>query len=71
MTGDSTMNTAILSIPDAISAPQPAWATAAPIIPPTSACDDDVGSPSSHVMMSQAMAPMRPANTTPTVSASC
>src|SRR5206468_12104512 len=44
--------------------------TAAPAIPPTSACDDEVGNPRYHVMMSHTIAPMWPAKITPFVSRS-
>src|SRR5262245_51749985 len=43
---------------------QPARATAAPAYPPMRACDELVGRPKYHVMRSQAIAPVRPANTT-------
>ena len=58
------MNTAIFWNSEATSAPHPALATAAPAIAPTSACEDEVGSPKNHVMMSHAMAPIRPAKIT-------
>src|SRR6185312_9093234 len=48
------------------SAPQPAWATPAPAIPPMSACDDDVGRPHHQVRRSHTMAPTRPARITTT-----
>src|SRR5215208_787361 len=47
-----------------MSASHPAAATAAPDIPPTSAWDDDVGSPKNHVSTSQAIAPRSPAKIT-------
>ena len=43
--GDSTMNTPILRSPTGSSTPKPAMATAAPAMPPTSACDELVGRP--------------------------
>ena len=43
--GASTMNTPISRMPCATSTPEPPLATAAPAMPPTSACDDDVGKP--------------------------
>ncbi len=43
--GDSTMNTPIVRSPDGISTPKPPWATAAPAMPPMSACDELVGRP--------------------------
>jgi len=67
MIGDSTMNTAILRRPAACSDAHPECATAAPAIPPTRAWDEDVGNPKYHVMMSQAIAPISPANTTASV----
>ena len=62
--GESTMNTAIFWNPLAINAPHPASATAAPAMAPTRACEELVGSPSHHVMMSHAIAPTRPAKIT-------
>ena len=43
----------------------PALATAAPTIPPTSACDDDDGSPRIAVTTFQTIAPTSPAKITP------
>src|SRR5712691_59712 len=63
-TGERTTNTAIFWNSDVTSAAHPALATAAPAIAPTSACDEDVGRPKSHVMMSHAIAPTRPAKMT-------
>src|SRR2546429_3964772 len=48
----------------------PAAATAAPALPPISACDDEVGRPRYHVIRSHAMAPIRPQNTTDRLSTS-
>ena len=42
----------------------PDFTTAAPPSPPTSACEELVGSPSSQVMMFQRMAPVSPLATT-------
>ena len=65
MIGDSTMNTAIFCSPPVTRALQPAEATAAPLMAPTSACDELVGSPTYQVITSQAIAPSRPAKITP------
>ena len=65
MIGDRTMNTAIFWKPLAISALQPAAATAAPLIAPTSACEELVGSPKYQVIRSQMIAPLSPAKITP------
>jgi hypothetical protein len=62
--GDTTMKTAVFSKLDPSTTLQPALATPAPITPPISACDDEVGSPSHQVVRFQAIAPTRPANTT-------
>ena len=43
--GDSTMKAMVLIRPLAISAPVPAFATAAPTRPPISACEEDDGMP--------------------------
>ncbi len=59
--GDRKMKTPILRKPEEISEAQPALATAAPAMPPTSAWDEEDGSPSHQVIRSQAMAPTRPA----------
>ena len=67
MIGERTMNTAIFWNPDPMSEFQPAFATAAPAMPPISAWEDDVGSPRYQVSTSHAMAPISPANTTPMV----
>jgi len=45
MTGASTMKSVILSSPDGISAPKPAFATAAPAKPPIRACEELDGMP--------------------------
>ena len=71
MSGDSMMKTPILRRPSEMSTPKPALATAAPAIPPTSACDELVGSPSQNVTRFQPMAPTSPAKTTPIDSTSC
>jgi hypothetical protein len=62
--GDTTMNTTVFSKLEPSTTPQPALATPAPITPPISACDDEVGRPSHQVVRFQAIAPTRPANTT-------
>lgn len=64
------MKTAIFWNPETMRAPQPALATAATAIAPTSACDELVGRPSHQVMMSQATAPMSPAKITALVKTS-
>src|SRR5438067_38939 len=70
MIGERTMNTAILRNPSAIRDPQPAFATAAPPMPPMRAWEDEVGSPRYQVIRSQAMAPTRPAKITDVVKTS-
>ena len=45
MSGDRTMKMPILRRPSETSTSKPAVATAAPAMPPTSACDELVGSP--------------------------
>src|SRR5437879_3288366 len=70
MIGDSTMNTAILRKPASSSEDHPAAATAAPAIPPISACEDDVGRPRYQVIRSHAIAPISPENTTDRLSTS-
>ena len=63
--GASTMNTAIVRRPSQTSTPNPAFATAAPAMPPISACDDDVGSPRKNVMRFQVIAPTSAAKMSP------
>ena len=50
--------------PLAISAPDPALATAAPTMPPTRACEELEGMPKYHVMTFQVIAHVRAPNTT-------
>ena len=45
MSGDRMMNTPIFRRPSVTSTWPPALATAAPAMPPTSACEELVGSP--------------------------
>src|SRR5437016_2425090 len=71
MRGESKMKTPILRKPSPSSDAQPAFATAAPAIPPTKACEDDVGRPAHQVMRSHPMAPIRPAKTTDCDSTFC
>ena len=66
VSGDRMMNTPILRSPSAISTCPPAFATAAPAMPPTSACDELVGSPRKNVSRFHEMAPTRPAKIMPT-----
>src|SRR3954470_21250799 len=49
------------STPSPWTAENPTEATAAPIMPPISACDDDDGTPNHHVTRFQVIAPIRPA----------
>ena len=63
------MNTAIVRSPSHTSTANPAFATAAPTMPPMSACDDEVGSPRKNVKRLQRIAPtsaakMRPIEST-------
>ncbi|MNC88826.1 hypothetical protein D3C83_46890 [compost metagenome] len=53
-----------------MSEPNPALAIAAPAYPPTSACDELVGSPTYHVIRSQTMAPISPPKMTADVTTS-
>jgi hypothetical protein len=82
--GEITMNIAVLRTLSVLSTCQPAFAMPAPPKPPMSACDDEVGSPSRHVIRFQVTAPTKPAKITasetipdsgrtvfPTVSATC
>jgi hypothetical protein len=80
--GDTTMKMTVFSRLAPFTTLQPALATPAPITPPISACDDEVGSPSHQVVRFHAIAPTSPANTTasltmagsmilPTVLATC
>ena len=66
-TGESTMNTRIFRMPAPMSECQPAWATAAPVTPPTSAWEELVGKPKYHVMRSHRMAPTIAEKMTPIV----
>ena len=50
--------------PEAMMAPAPALATAAPPYPPRRACDEELGSPSHQVMRFQTMAPISAARMT-------
>src|SRR5438270_119704 len=68
ISGDSTMNMPMVRNPVDFSTCVPDRTTAAPAMPPTNACDDDVGSPSQNVIRFQPMAPTNPAKTTPIVS---
>src|SRR3954447_9027163 len=65
--GAITMNTAITLRPLQMRELKPAAATAAPAIPPMSACELDVGRPSQKVNRLQAIAPINPAKITETV----
>lgn len=58
------MNKIGLIHPEAIRAPMPAFATAAPPYPPSNAWDEDDGNPSHQVTKFQTIAPRRPASTT-------
>src|SRR5437762_10914422 len=58
------MKTPILTSPPTTSAPNPAFASAAPAKPPMSAWEELVGSPKYHVTRSHAIAPTRPARIT-------
>src|SRR5690242_1066135 len=49
------------STPSPSTAENPTEATAAPIMPPISACDDEDGIPNHQVTRFQVMAPIRPA----------
>ncbi len=46
--------------PPGISAPKPAFAMAAPAYPPSSAWDEELGSPAYQVIRSHTIAPIRP-----------
>ena len=61
--GETKMKMPALMNRPASSEPKPALAMAAPAMPPSNACDDEVGSASHQVMRSQTMAPNRPAPT--------
>ena len=67
MSGERKMNTIVLFHPPGMMATNPALATAAPAYPPTSACDELVGSPDHHVMRSQIIAPSSPPKITENV----
>ena len=55
------MNRTVFWTPLATMAPGPAWQRAAPTSPPTSAWDEEVGSPSHHVRRFQSVAPVKAA----------
>src|SRR5690606_14739495 len=65
------MNTPIVLMPSRITTSKPALATAAPIIPPTRAWEDDEGRPSTAVRTFQTIAPTSPAKIIPTESTDC
>ncbi len=54
------MKMIVLVQPPETIAANPAFATAAPAYPPTSACEELVGRPKYHVIRSQMIAPTRP-----------
>ena len=56
--GETMMNAAVLMMPGASSGAMPAFETAAPIMPPMSACDELDGIPKYQVMRFQDIAPM-------------
>ena len=56
--GDKKMNATVFAMPDDTSDPVPDLASAAPISPPISACDDDDGIPKIHVMRFHVIAPI-------------
>ena len=58
VTGDRTMAISVLERPPQTIAENPALATPAPMIPPTSACDEDEGIPSRQVITFQVIAPI-------------
>src|SRR4030095_12030576 len=60
----STMKMPVLRKNGASKQPKPALTTAAPAKPPSSACEDDVGSAHHHVNRSQTIAPISAAPTT-------
>src|SRR5262249_12403173 len=60
MSGERKMKMIVLVQPLGTMAANPAFATAAPAYPPTSACDELVGRPKYQVMRSQMIAPARP-----------
>src|SRR5688572_5976673 len=62
--GARTMKMSVFVQPEAMMAPQPALATAAPAYPPIKACDELVGNPKYQVTRSQTIAPTRPAKIT-------
>ena len=57
MTGERKMKSTVLPMPAPTSAPNPLFATPAPMSPPMSAWEDDDGSPAHQVMMFHAEAP--------------
>src|ERR687884_1280605 len=60
----SAGTTTLPSRPSPLTASAPSAANAAPTTPPISACDELDGSPNHQVARFQAIAPIRPANTT-------
>src|SRR5260221_12843741 len=69
-TGATSAGTTILdSRPSPLTALQPLAAIADPTRPPISTCEELEGRPKYHVARFQAMAPIRPANTTVVVTA--
>src|ERR1700749_2789619 len=62
--------TRLLMSPSPLTAPRPDAPQTDPTSPPIRACELDDGSPKYQVMMFQAIAPTRPANTTVIVTAS-
>src|SRR5207245_2708126 len=61
---ETTMKVAVTFRLEKRRAPSPALVTPAPTRPPIKACDELVGSPRSHVIMSQRIAPTSAASTT-------
>jgi hypothetical protein len=65
--GDTTINVSVFSIPEKTKAEVPPASNADPMRPPISAWLLDDGRPKYHVIRSQIMAPINPANITSTV----
>src|SRR5262245_16770647 len=65
------MKISVFVQPDTITAPNPAFDTAAPAYPPTRACDELVGRPSHQVIRFQMIAPSRPERITADVTSDC
>ena len=63
-TGEMKINATIFQTPDAITAPNPALATAAPTNPPTSVCDELEGNPHHQVNRFQLIAAINAAKIT-------